>query len=74
MVVHSPRPCKWHECGRSFVPVRQDNEFCSTQCRIDRATWRRTRGSVLVDPLIAGDWETLQQLREAIIKETGNDQ
>ncbi len=71
-----PRVCKWHNCTKGpagargrFTPARTNQEFCSTQCRGNRAAWRQTRGSVLVDPLLNEDWEALKELRAQIKRE-----
>lgn len=70
--------CQWHLCAKgeagkpaTFTPARRNQHFCSAQCRVERAAWRQRRGSILVDPLIEGDWTKLRELRDEIIKETG---
>lgn len=71
------KTCLWHKCEKgsggsraTFTASRRDQDFCSSSCRLARANWRRIRGSILVDPLIAGDTETLESIRAELIKET----
>jgi len=75
--MREPRTCRWHLCQKGpdatrarFTPKRADQEFCSTECRTARATWRQNRGSTLVDPLIEGRWADLRRARAELKKET----
>lgn len=68
--------CKNHKCKEgprgsraTFTPTRRGQEFCSAKCRTERAVWRATRGSVLIDPLLDGDWKTLREIRAELMKE-----
>lgn len=67
-----PKTCKWHRCGATFTPTSLRQEFCSSKCRTDRAVWRQNRGSMLVDPLINGQWTKLKELRAVLQKEIDN--
>lgn len=75
--MHEERICKWHLCQNGpgatrarFTPARLDQDFCSAECRIARASWRQTRGSVLVDLVLEGKWTDLRRIREQLQKET----
>lgn len=46
---HDPANAECVECGRNFVGVRIDAEFCSASCRIEFNKRRQLRGMILYD-------------------------
>lgn len=63
------KQCKWHLCRKEFKPSRITEDFCCPDHRRARAAWRAQRGSTLVDLLIDGDMEKLQERRGQLLEE-----
>lgn len=70
------RTCGWHKCQHgadgtraTFHPVRSDQLFCSTECRLSRVAWKQTRGAKIVDHLIANDKPAIERIRKELLEE-----
>jgi len=65
----SGRRCAWHRCHGRFLPERRNQIYCRPACRAAWQAWARMRGMALVQPLVDGDADRLEGLREDLVTE-----
>ena len=65
--------CKWHKCNRRFKPTHHLQKFCCKKCKLDRTSWQRSRGFVLVDMLLKTDIPNILAYRKKLLDEIRKD-
>lgn len=65
--------CHFLKCRQPFEPSHNRQVYCCDDCNKKSLQWTKARGSRLVQPLVAGDFETLRKMRRELIKELNNE-